>query len=185
MKKQFISVGFTSAPWCFLYAVVPAALATYLGIGYPLQFGVRNWVGLTVGSLVCLGLVTASAPILLWKLKASVPDLIAVKAMKGPEHKYLLVAVVLFLVVNVALSIYTAVDSFKYAGGYLTLTCVLFYAIMSTYLLFTLFVIGSVLAQFSHECRDTSTETDTTLYSGAVRSLGQFRSNILLIAGIL
>ena len=176
LAKQFISVGFTSAPWCFLYAVVPAGLATYQAIGIPLQFGVNNWIGLTVGSLVNLGLVTASAPILLWKLKASVPDLLAVKAMKEPEYKYLLMAVVLSMVVNVALYINQAVDTIKFLGIYLILSNILFLSIVSTYLLIMLFMIGSVLAQFSHDCRDTSTKKDTTLYSGAVRSLGQFRS---------
>ena len=135
--------------------------------------------GLTIGLFVSLGLIATSAPILLWKLTASVPDLMAVEIMKGPEYRFLLMALLLCSVANVALLIANVVGIFSYYVSYVLLCNIILCSIGSIYLFMTLFMLGSTLAQFSYECKDIATKKDSTvIYSETVRTLGQFRLNI-------
>ena len=135
--------------------------------------------GLTIGLFVSLGLIATSAPILLWKLTASVPDLMAVEIMKGPEYRFLLMALLLCSVANVALLIANVVGIFSYYVSYVLLCNIILCSIGSIYLFMTLFMLGSTLAQFSYECKDIATKKDSTVISSeTVRTLGQFRLNI-------
>ena len=170
-----ILLGFTSGPWHFLYSVIPAILATYLAFGYSLHYGLGNILTvLTLVNYICVALTNTSTPILLRKLRSAVPEMFADKQSKAPEYKALLGTIVLCLVAEIALLI-VDLKIATFGPIYLYLPNIFIVFILGMYAVLTMFTIGSVLAQFTYECKMISVKTEKALYSTAVEALEKFR----------